>query len=338
MAQIVQESNAGGRLGAQFGGGLASGLQILAQNKLQQLAQRQQQTQQARGLSALEGLTPEMAQNLALLDPQTLGTALKGIQEQNFAKNWLQQQISSGTQGLVPGQENALPMVPGLPAPRNSREALEIAKIAATERKEQAKQQREIDKETLPVYQEISKEGKVASHNDKILNRVEQIVTKGNLGSPLLNSAINTLAHGIFGIGLDLNSLKTADAQELEKLSIEFVKNAKDIFGSRLTDLDLKTYLKGLPNLSQSREGMQRVIQNMRIANGAAKLRTAAQNEIIAENGGKRPRNLEELIEKRISPQLDNLASQFKIGELNKPNILGSESLGSLAQGLNLIY
>lgn len=342
MVQIVQGSNAGGRLGTQLGAGLSTGLEMLAQNKLNQFAQRQQQMQQAKGLGALEGISPAMAQDLALLDPQTLQTALKGLQEQNFARNWLQQQqiaqqqalSSSGAEEVQPG----LPTVPGLPAPRNSKEALEIAKIAAQERKEQAKQQREIDKETLPTFQEISKEGKVAAHNDKILDRVEQLVTKGNLGSPILNSTINTLAHGIFGIGIDLNSLKTADAQELEKLSIEFVKNAKDIFGSRLTDLDLKTYLKGLPNLSQSREGMQRVIQNMRIANAAAQLRSAAQNEIIAENGGKRPRNLEELVEKRVSPQLDQLASQFKIAELNKPTILGSESLGSAAQALNLIY
>jgi hypothetical protein len=219
------------------------------------------------------------------------------------------QNLQSAVKKLIQG---------GYPLPKNQKEANELYKeahkavieenkLALKERQLGREDQREIDKETLPIYQAVVKEGKVAAHDDKILDRIDTLLEKGDLGNPIINSLLDTGS-----LAIDLNSLKTADAQELDKLSVEFLKGAKEIFGARITDLDVKTFLKSIPNSAQSKEGMNRVITNMRIANAAKKLRPEAMTEIIAENDGQRPRDLEIQIEKRITPELDRLSAEFR--------------------------
>lgn len=187
------------------------------------------------------------------------------------------------------------------------KEALELSK-------EERKEQHLAAKETKPYYDEVTKEAKAAKDNDLRLNRMEELVNKGNIRSPFYNNLFETLSHGIFGFGIDLHFLQNADTQEFRKLSNDMLKSAKDTFGSRLTDYDVKTFLATLPTLSQSDEGKLRVINNLKIFNDMAKLKKQAMDQIIRENGNKRPANLDVLVDERISPQADQYAETFKRG------------------------
>lgn len=325
MVQIYNEPSFGKVLGT----GIAQSLNALAQNKMQQIQQRNQQKQNAQGLSSLQGFSPEMAESLSALDPQILAKVLPGIQQSQREQQFAQQFQTQPEQMGVQGKNNPL-MPEGFPAPRNSKEALELGKIAL-------KQRQVLDKETLPAYQEITREAKVAKNNDKRLDKLEKLAIKGNLGSPLANSLIDTLSHGIFGVGINLNRLKTADAQEFEKISSEFVKDAKEIFGSRITDNDLKAFMKTVPTLSNSREGMLQIINNLKVSNAAAKVKKDVADQIISENGGSRPANFEQLVEERANPELDKLAGQFEVSK-TRTEVLGSPALGSLAQTAGLLY
>jgi hypothetical protein len=76
----------------------------------------------------------------------------------------------------------------------------------------------------------------------------------------------------------------------------------------------LKTFLKTVPNLSQTDEGKKRVINNLRRFNDIAILKREAANQVISENGGRRPRNFEELVDNKIEKQVDKIAQEFKHG------------------------
>lgn len=339
MVQILQGPR---NLGEIAGTGIGEALNLLAQNKLRQVGQRNV----AKGLSSIPGISSDQAQNLSHLEGPVLAQILGDIQRSQREKEFVQG-FQQGEQVAQPGINSQQSLIQeaisaGHPAPRNSKEASELAKIAHQARiqKQQfeSQQQKESDKETLPYYKDISHKARASTNNSKKLNKIESLAVSGNLGSPVANSLINTISKGVWGHGIDINFLKTADAQELEKLSNDFVKDAKEIFGSRLTDADLAAFFKTLPNLSQSREGMVRVIRNLRIANAADELRKEAADRIIEQNNGRRPRNLETLVENEISPHLDELADQFKTPKLNKPKIAGSESIGSLAQILGVNY
>jgi hypothetical protein len=174
------------------------------------------------------------------------------------------------------------------------------------------KKQAAIDKETFPLYDEINKESKAAKDNIKRLSDLEVLVKKGDLADPIVAAAFDTLAHGLWGVGINLKSLLSADSQEFEKISTDFVKNAKQYFGARLTDTDLRTFLQTVPTLSMSDEAKRRVIENMRYFANAASLKGKIMNDIIQKNGGERPKNLFELVDTRANRELDKMAQEIK--------------------------
>ena len=49
----------------------------------------------------------------------------------------------------------------------------------------------------------------------------------------------------------------------------------------------------------------------MKIFNEGAKLKKDAMSEIIDMNGGRRPMNIELLVEKKIAPKMDKLSEKF---------------------------
>ena len=375
MPQIINEGpGLGALLGSSLGTGLGSGFNQLAQNKLNQLLNRQQATQSAKGLAAL-GIPFDQAHQIAQL-PQELQSivlknylqgaessgldqALAGVlgtgadQGQQDEQQGLQQLIQQSPQ---PQQRN--PLMPNNPlldeieqyqasqgqlqqknsTPTKATESQKTSslkdvllrprlspehklKVAALQQQRQihkeklsAKEQEEVSKETKPSYDEINKHAKAAKENNIRLGRMETLINEGKLDNPVYSSLLDAIGHGIFGAGIDLSSLHTADSQEFKKLSNDFVKSAKDYFGSRLTDTDLKTFLKTVPNLSQTDEGKRRVINNLKRFNDVALLKRQAANEVIRENGGKRPRNFDELVDDKIEMQIDKIAQDFKKG------------------------
>jgi len=311
----------GGQLGSSFG----TGLEALARQKLEQVAQRNQEQKLS---SAYKNLFPNqqpgMAEALSALEPKEREIAIKNL----FAAPGQEAYAEALGLGLPKSNEIGAqkegfqnPIKPRL----TEKQATEIAKIRQKEQhfesKLRATEQKESDKETLPYYKEITKEATSAKNNDKRLDRMEQLINAGKLAGPLTNSLIDTAAKGIFGIGIDLSGLQNADTQEFNKISKDFLKEAKSIFGARLTDTDVKFFLQTVPTLLNSDEGKRRVIFNLKSFNEAAKIRKKVADEIIEQNNGKRPRNLDSLVEKVAGPQLDLIATEFKKGAQSQENL-----------------
>lgn len=182
------------------------------------------------------------------------------------------------------------------------------------------KQQDKIDSSTKDFYKDTVKEGRSATNSDKRLSQMERLIQKGNLTNPVFASLLETVSKGVFGFGVDLFSLTNPDTQQFRKLSTDFLKEAKSIFGSRLTDADIKYFLQTVPTLTVDNDGKMALIENMRSFNAAKKIRQEAMEAVVEEHGGHRPKNLQSMVEKRIKPQLDKLADEFMaIGDERKP-------------------
>jgi len=219
--------------------------------------------------------------------------------------------------------------------------AWEKEKEAAKEKREMTKEERikqhEINQETKPIVEKINKDAKAARDNNMRLQRMEKLNEEGNLGFPLFNSLVGTISEGIWGFGLDLGFAMTADAQEFNKLSTDFLKNVKDIFGARVTDREVKNYLKTVPTLAQSQEGRRRLINNLQMFNQASTIRQEAMDDIIDTNKGLRPASLESKVEKKIGSLLDELANNFSIQPIHQPKEEASV-LQKLGRGVGISY
>src|SRR5690606_29811545 len=91
----------------------------------------------------------------------------------------------------------------------------------------------------------------------------------GPIGAVLggtLGALIKPLAQlGKFGLGQLYKN-----TEEFVKLSNSFLRGAKTMFGSRITDADLRAFMKMVPTLSQTDSGKKAIIRNMKIFNKAA--------------------------------------------------------------------
>jgi hypothetical protein len=223
-----------------------------------------------------------------------------------------------------------------LPEGASFAERAKRARDIKEEQKEVKKAEAQAQKEGMKFYHDINKAAKGAKEDLIRLDEIMELNEKGNLGFPVLNTIIKSVGKGIFGHGVDLSFLMTRDAQKLDKLSNDFVKNAKEYFGSRLTDQDLKVYLTTLPTLFQSKEGRREVIRNMRIFLDAKALRQKAANQILKANNNKFPENYEGLIEEIAGPELNNLAAEYKAS----PSLQAAQPgiAERILQGVGLAY
>jgi len=180
--------------------------------------------------------------------------------------------------------------------------------------KEEKKDLRDAEKEAKPIIKETSDKYKSALETQNSLKRMEQLIQTGRLTRPRARAFLNFLEHGIWGVGLDFHHLESPESQEFDKLSKSMLKQAKSIFGSRITDMDVKSFLKMVPDLLQTREGKRRIIYNMKLMNQGSMVRKKAMDDIIEENGGRAPNNLETLIDKRAAKQLDEIDKKLEMG------------------------
>lgn len=206
--------------------------------------------------------------------------------------------------------------------------------IERDQRKADLRERDRLEKQYAPQIHEMNNQYKGVIDQTRSLDRMEQLVKKGKLPSPKLASGLSFLADGatiytpLGGVhlsGLNFKSALGKNAEEFEKLSNDFIKNAKNVFGSRITDNDLKAFMSTVPNLLMTDKGKLRVIRNMRLYNEGIKARHDAMRQILKENDGRPPRNMELLIEDRAAPRLDQISKEFVTKPAKAPRgIVGS--------------
>jgi len=127
-----------------------------------------------------------------------------------------------------------------------------------------------------------------------------------------IGTAIGSIAAPISSVLQSGQNWAFSDTEQFEKLSTDFIRDAKNVFGSRITDADLKTFLQMIPTLAQTDHGKLAIINNMKMFNEASQIKYKNMKKIIHENGGRRPDNFAILIEEKSKPELDKLAKKFE--------------------------
>lgn len=219
---------------------------------------------------------------------------------------------------------------------RQEKLAFEKNKFKALLNEKEETRRDKIEGQSKNYYTDINQRSKNAYEMDMRLGKMAELVKSDNLGSPIFSSFLDLLDKGIHGavnISLNLDSLRTTDAQEFNKLSKEFLKGAKLIFGARLTDADVRNFLKMVPGLSQSQEGRARVISNLMIMTEADQVRKNHMDAAIEENGGYRPKGLEAMVERRSRKELSDLSNEFKSFNQRVRVDTGTPGLGFTGRG-----
>jgi len=177
--------------------------------------------------------------------------------------------------------------------------------------REQQKLEHQDVKESKQWLKETNKKTKAVKENNARLDRMEKLVRSGKLNSATLAATLDTVSHGLWGVGINLKSLLSPESQEFEKLSNDMLSGIQDMFGSRILKTEVDTYLKTIPTLLQSDAGKIAVIENLKLFNEAKIAQDKTAKEIIKENGGKVPADLELMVDDRLDAYLDDLHNRF---------------------------
>jgi len=344
----------------QYGKGLEEGLSSLlsglAGSKIQQLQQRQQAKQFQ---SVLSGLSPDKAHALAALPPELQQLAFKDLlaqpgqqayaqalaqlggqqapqqQQQALQPNISPMESLQLLQGNVPQQmfqqkpqqqfgadqqqEQALPRL-------NEKQATEIAKLRREEHKQTQKEKQEAFKFNKEFIKEVTEKAKSSRQAINDLDRMEELQNEGKLDTP---GYVDLLKK----VGLDIPNLMNEGSEEFNKIAQNFLRNAKQYYGGRVSNFEVEQFLKTIPSLSQSPEGRKRVIANLKNISRAELEYNKAVRDIIKENRGAPPYDLQLQVDERVEKQSKRLADLFK-KDLAKPVPKGQHKLITAIQSL----
>jgi len=180
-------------------------------------------------------------------------------------------------------------------------------------RKELSEQQKVLDKisqknfdATQKLSDEIENDARQAREALEVIERQKELVEKGEMTTP------GNLAF-LEGIGLErIDALKSGDTQEFIKNNGFFLKNLKSLFGGRITDREMTTFLQTIANEWQSPEGMRRILLGMEKANKASIARADAYDRVLEQNANIPPRDMNRRVNRLVKPELDRSAKEWK--------------------------
>ena len=183
--------------------------------------------------------------------------------------------------------------------------------------------QRALIKEEKPLFEQESSKIEarrtadiqtdiVKDHNSSLaentrLNRQQALSDKGDLSTGPMIKTLNVL-------GIPLAVLNNPDTEEFSKLEADYVRDVSQIFTGQIRVFEIQAYLKTIPSLMNSKDGRDAIIRNRRTLNEMKNIRFDAMKDIIKENGGKRPEQLDLLIEERTRDKQADLSDQFREG------------------------
>jgi hypothetical protein len=185
-------------------------------------------------------------------------------------------------------------------------------RMSTADRIEEQKLLRQAEKAERPFYEQTMKDKKSAGSSLKEIDRTIELIQSGKVSNPTEDSFQRWMSSAL---KINLSDLRGADTEEFDKLTTGFVKNAKSWFGSRVTNADLKVFMKTIPQLSMTNEGKLRLLGAMKSAAQAQEVRYEAMKDLMAKNGGHLPAYAEMQVEEMVGPELDRLAKSFISGE-----------------------
>jgi len=174
-------------------------------------------------------------------------------------------------------------------------------------KEEKVKRQDDRYRINLPLITEMVEKKRAAeaeSDNLKILKDLSPKIA----GVERIN--INPQSGDLF-----LPAAASAEAQRYVKTINDFTRNAKDSYGSRVTNFDLIQFMKRLPTLANSEEGREQIIQQLEIINDINLAHANALQEVIDDHGGIRNVDFdvaERLADKRSAKEVSRLKKEFQ--------------------------
>lgn len=153
-------------------------------------------------------------------------------------------------------------------------------------------------KENNAHFGEISSQLKNSKRELRDIDQLKRLNDSGKLPKGMKKAILVDYKKG----ELRVPAFANAETQQFIKTVNGFIRNAKDFFGSRVTNFDLQTFLQILPTLANSEEGRRNILEQMEAATQLNQLDNDSLKEVYEHYG----------LDKIDRLQLESLARDIK--------------------------
>lgn len=184
------------------------------------------------------------------------------------------------------------------------RSAAHTEKQAQKEKEFASKERTEAYKITAPLRAEITKQAENADNLVGVMKEQKKLSDSGKMNAPLYIAAIDKF--------MPFDALKSPATQTFQSLEKEFLKDLKSIFGGRITDREMDTFLRSIPKATNSPEAQKMIMDRLDAYYKAKQLKFRVMRQVIKENNGIPPLDLQEIIQEKTSKKELEYANRFR--------------------------
>lgn len=151
--------------------------------------------------------------------------------------------------------------------------------------KEKVKWQESRRKENLPHYEESSTKHKIFKNEKVDMGILKDINDRGNLPEDFSKILVDPETGDIRDWAKILPGIQNPDVERFVKTLANFSRNAKESYGSRVTNFDLQQFLKRYPGLLNTPEGRRQIIEQMMLVSELSDLYNEALVDVYRTSG-----------------------------------------------------
>lgn len=167
-------------------------------------------------------------------------------------------------------------------------------------------------KDNTPIYKDSKDKLRNVKRDLLGTRKLQKLNETKKVGEGFERLLINPLTGDFYGLA-QLAQVVSPEAQEWVKEIARFGNRAKDAYGSRITDFDLRQYMKQFPSLLNTQEGRRRIIEMMEINYSMDEAYNEALKSIYekAKLNQISPEDAEMLAEEAIAPLIKKLEDKY---------------------------
>lgn len=167
-----------------------------------------------------------------------------------------------------------------------------------------SKEKAERFKATEPFRAEAFKEEENAAHMQDAIGEQIRLSESGKMTHHGFLELLNKF-------GFDSNFLKNPTTEQFEALEKEYLKDLKSIFGGKISNDEMKAFLKGIPKSTNSPEARKAMLERWNAYYEAKGLKAKLVREITAKNDGIPPYDLRDQVSAKMHERQEQLSKKF---------------------------
>lgn len=266
--------------------------------------------------SLLQNLSPEQRTAIDQGMSQGLGRPV------SLSSLMGQQGPSQPQRQMVPQRAQPTSFLEVMSRPSPAEERLERRHQEQLAEQRAGREEKRFDKMVYPKLAKADEKAESATRENLVLDEIERLTRAGNEQKTwaLITDHLKDRT------GIDATALLNADTTEMNKLTQFFLKDLKNTFGGRITNLEMEQFMLGVPRLMMNPEGRLRIVNVMKLFNEVSIKRYDIMQDVAEKHPNATPIQFDALVNKRMKDVYKDAEEQFK--SVAKSSSLKGHSVG----------